>query len=59
MKKRIAGVRAEQGVMGRGRPREFDTDAALEKAMRSFWAKVRIPAKVNGDSEGNANGIPG
>ena len=39
MKKRIAGVRAEQGVMGRGRPREFDTDAALEKAMRSFWAK--------------------
>jgi hypothetical protein len=22
-----------------GRPREFDTDAALEKAMRLFWAK--------------------
>lgn len=37
MKKKIAGVRKEQGVMGR--PREFDTDAALEKAMRLFWAK--------------------
>jgi AcrR family transcriptional regulator len=37
MKKKVAGVRAEQGVMGR--PREFDTDAALEKAMRLFWAK--------------------
>jgi len=37
MEKKTAGVRKEQGVMGR--PREFDTDAALEKAMRLFWAK--------------------
>jgi len=37
VKKKIAGVRKDQGVMGR--PREFDTDAALEKAMRLFWAK--------------------
>jgi AcrR family transcriptional regulator len=37
MKKKVAGVRKEQAVMGR--PREFDTDAALEKAMRLFWAK--------------------
>ena len=37
MKEKIAGVRKEQTVMGR--PREFDTDAALEKAMRLFWAK--------------------
>jgi AcrR family transcriptional regulator len=37
MEKKIAGVRKDQGVMGR--PREFDTDAALEKAMRLFWAK--------------------
>src|SRR5580700_8245101 len=37
MKKRVSGMRADQGVMGR--PREFDTDAALEKAMRLFWAK--------------------
>src|SRR5580698_3850049 len=38
MKKKIAGVRKDQG--GMGRPREFDTDAALEKAMRLFWAKT-------------------
>jgi AcrR family transcriptional regulator len=38
MKKKAAEVRKEQGVM-MGRPREFDTDAALEKAMRLFWAK--------------------
>src|SRR5271155_839499 len=37
MKKKVAGVKREQGVMGR--PREFDTDAALEKAMRLFWTK--------------------
>src|SRR3984885_14236101 len=37
MKKKVAAVRKEQGV--KGRPREFDTDAALEKAMRLFWAK--------------------
>src|ERR1700683_354497 len=37
MKKKVAEVRKDQGVMGR--PREFDTDAALEKAMRLFWAK--------------------
>ena len=37
MEKKIVGVRNEQGVMGR--PREFDTEAALEKAMRLFWAK--------------------
>src|SRR6202167_618994 len=37
MKKKFAGVRKEEGVMGQ--PREFDTDAALEKAMRLFWAK--------------------
>jgi AcrR family transcriptional regulator len=37
MEKKIAGVGKDQGVMGR--PREFDTDAALEKAMRLFWAK--------------------
>jgi AcrR family transcriptional regulator len=37
MEKKLGGVRKEQSVMGR--PREFDTDAALEKAMRLFWAK--------------------
>jgi AcrR family transcriptional regulator len=37
MKKKITDVKNEPGVMGR--PREFDTDAALEKAMRLFWAK--------------------
>jgi AcrR family transcriptional regulator len=37
MKKKIAGMGKDQSVMGR--PREFDTDAALEKAMRLFWAK--------------------
>jgi AcrR family transcriptional regulator len=37
MEKKVAGVRREQGAMGR--PREFDTDAALENAMRLFWAK--------------------
>jgi AcrR family transcriptional regulator len=37
MEKNRSGAKKEQGVMGR--PREFDTDAALEKAMRLFWAK--------------------
>jgi AcrR family transcriptional regulator len=37
MRKKISDVKKEEGVMGR--PREFDTDAALEKAMRLFWAK--------------------
>jgi len=37
MEKKLSGARKKQGVMGR--PREFDTDAALEKAMRLFWAK--------------------
>jgi AcrR family transcriptional regulator len=37
MKKKITGARKEDGAMGR--PREFDTDAALEKAMRLFWTK--------------------
>src|SRR5580704_13875517 len=37
MEKNSSGAKKEQGVMGR--PREFDTDAALEKAMRLFWAK--------------------
>jgi AcrR family transcriptional regulator len=37
MEKKIGVVGNEQG--GMGRPREFDTDAALEKAMRLFWAK--------------------
>ena len=37
MEKKISEAKKEQGVMGR--PREFDTDAALEKAMRLFWAK--------------------
>jgi AcrR family transcriptional regulator len=37
MKKTIARVGDEKAVMGR--PREFDTEAGLEKAMRLFWAK--------------------
>jgi len=37
MEKKNSEARKEQGVIGR--PREFDTDAALEKAMRLFWAK--------------------
>jgi AcrR family transcriptional regulator len=37
MEKKVAGVSKEQVVMGR--PREFETDAALEKAMRLFWTK--------------------
>ena len=37
MEKKVAGVRKDQGVMGR--PRKFDTDSALEQAMRLFWTK--------------------
>ena len=37
MKEKVATVRKEEGVLGR--PREFDPDAALEEAMRLFWAK--------------------
>jgi AcrR family transcriptional regulator len=37
MRKMEKKITREQGVMGR--PREFDTDAALEKAMRLFWTK--------------------
>jgi AcrR family transcriptional regulator len=37
MEKNSSAAKKEQGVMGR--PRAFDTDAALEKAMRLFWAK--------------------
>jgi AcrR family transcriptional regulator len=31
--------RSPKDLGAKGRPREFDTDAALEKAMRLFWAK--------------------
>lgn len=37
MKKENALIGRDRVVLGR--PREFDTDAALEKAMRLFWAK--------------------
>jgi AcrR family transcriptional regulator len=37
MEKKRGGAKKDQGVMGR--PREFDADAALEKAMLLFWAK--------------------
>lgn len=37
MKKKIPAVSKKEGALGR--PREFDTDVALEKAMRLFWAK--------------------
>ncbi|HYP15041.1 MAG TPA: TetR/AcrR family transcriptional regulator [Bryobacteraceae bacterium] len=37
MEKKTQSVRRDYGTTGR--PREFDTDAALEKAMRLFWAK--------------------
>lgn len=37
MEKKVSRSPKDLGTMGR--PREFDTDAALEKAMRLFWAK--------------------
>ena len=45
MEKKSSGAKKERGVMGR--PREFDTDAALEKAMRflaSGGASQGLPA---------------
>ncbi len=55
MKKKIAVVRKAQGVMGR--PREFDTDAALEKAMRLFWTKSYEGTSVSLLTSAQALGI--
>jgi len=33
------GIKSETMVAKRGRPRAFDLDAALERAMNVFWAK--------------------
>ena len=33
------GIKSKTTVAKRGRPRAFDLDAALERAMNVFWAK--------------------
>jgi len=33
------GMKSETAATQRGRPRAFDPDAALERAMHVFWAK--------------------
>ena len=35
----LIGMKSETGAARRGRPRAFDPDAALERAMHVFWAK--------------------
>src|SRR5216110_2342376 len=35
----LIGMKSEIAQIQRGRPRAFDTDAALERAMHVFWAK--------------------
>ena len=35
----LIGMKSETGAVQRGRPRAFDPDAALERAMHVFWAK--------------------
>src|SRR2546430_15073461 len=35
----LIGMKSETAAAQRGRPRAFDPDAALERAMHVFWAK--------------------
>jgi AcrR family transcriptional regulator len=35
----LIGMKSQTGAAQRGRPRAFDPDAALERAMHVFWAK--------------------